>query len=488
MRRGKRSGGAGARWFAIVLIACTLPMLGQSPAGAETVNLDQVIRQALTGSLNLQKAKNKIDSAEGQLLEAKSQFDWTTLAETGWQRFIGPIYRNGVPIGQTGYIDAWRSTVEVSKEFTNGITMSPGVTTLITPQNNLQALGYQTVLPTVNLTIPLDRGLGTDSADANEHAAAAALRGSRLDYDFASQRAVHDAVQLFWRCLADAQQRLVMLETDQEKTEYERWLQTMVRGGQMEAGTLQQAEADHALSNQQLDSANEGVLRCRRELADNVGSKERLLEPIGELPHPERYGPAIDKLRTDPLVAYAFDNRRDLRALKAYIDGQRDRVKGAKDELNPKIDVILDPFQALVRYTQTINRYSAKGHIAKTMADESNAEIALELGRQAARTNIANAVVGLQELWHGWPALIAAQRKLERLEEETEKRVKAGSSDRTYLRQVQDELAQAEHAVIDARLKLASILASLRLYTGALVLNGDSPATVATEFSTLPQP
>ena len=105
-----------------------------------------------------------------------------------------------------------------------------------------------------------------------------------------------------------------------------------------------------------------------------------------------------------------------------------------------------------------------------------------------ARTDIANAVVGLQELWHGWPSLIAAQRKLEMLEEETEKRVRAGSSERTYLRAVQDDLARSEHAVIDARLKLASILASLRLYTGALVLTGDTPAAISTEFSTLPQP
>jgi outer membrane protein TolC len=473
----------------LALVGGLLVTLGATQARAGTIKLEDIIRDALQGSVALHRAKNQIESAKGQVLEAKSQFDWTAVAQSGWQRFFAPEFTGNLQTG-AGYVDTWRTTVGVTKEFRDGISMSPGVTTLITPGiKNLQALGYQQVLPTLNLTIPLDRGWGSANADANERAATARLRGSRLEYDFASQKAVHDAVQLFWRCLADADQRVVMLETDQQQTEYEQWLQAMVSRGQMEPAALQHAQADHALSNQDLDRANEGVLRCRRDLANEVGiGGEPMLEPTGELPYPDRYGPAIAKLQPEPLVAYALDNRRDLRALKSYVDAQRDRLKAANDELNPKIDVVLDPFQAFVRYSQSINRYGAKGHIAEITADESNAEIALEQGRQSVRTDIANAVTGLQELWRGWPTLIGAERKLEKLEAETERRVRAGTADRPGLRLVQDDLAKAQHAMIDARLRLASILASLHLYTGAMALEGDAPAAIATEFSTVPQP
>jgi outer membrane protein TolC len=487
--RGTRSGKGEARLCVIALASCLALALATTRALADPVQLQDVIRDALQGSLALHRAKNQIDSAKGQLLEAKSQFDWTALAQSGWQRFFAPEFTNNVQSG-AGFVDAWRTTVGVTKEFRDGISMSPGVTTLITPGlKNLQALGYQQILPTINLTVPLDRGWGTENADANERAATARLRGARLDYDFASQKAVHDVVQLFWQCLADADQRMVMLETDQQQTEYEQYLQALVSRGQTEPETLQRAQADHALSDQDLDRANEGVWRCRRELANQIGIAGRaMLEPTGDLPHPERYGPAIAKLQPEALIAYAFDNRRDLRALKSYIDVQRDRLKAANDELNPKVDVVLDPFQAYVRYTQSINRYSAKGHIAEIMADESNAEIALEQGRQTVRADIANAITGLQELWRSWPALIGAQRNLEHLEDATERRVRAGTADRASLRVVQDDVAKAKHAVIDARLKLASILASLRLDTGELAFEGDTSKTIATEFATMPQP
>ncbi|HEX4111442.1 MAG TPA: TolC family protein [Stellaceae bacterium] len=463
-------------------------MLATTPTLADPVQLQDVIRDALQGSLSLHRAKNKIDSAKGQLLEAKSPFDWTALAQTGWQRFFAPGL-TGVSTG-SGFVDAWRTTVGVTKEFSNGISMSPGVTTLITPGiKSLQALGYQQVLPTINLTIPLDRGLGTENADANERAATASLRGSRLDYDYALQKAVHDAVQIFWRCLAAADQRMVMLESDQQQTDYEHYLQEMVSRGQLEPETVQRAQADHALSEENIERANEGVWSCRRELASAVGVGGRaMLEPTGDLPHPERYGPAIAKLQPESLVAYALDNRRDLRALKSYVEAQRDRLKGAKDELNPKVDVVLDPFQAFVRYSQSINRYGAKGHIAEIMSAESDAEIALEQGRQSVRSDIENAITGLQELWRGWPMLIGAQHNLQHMEETTEQRVRAGTADRSALRAAQDDLARAKHATFDTRLRLASILASLRLYTGTVALDGDTSKTIATEFSTLPQP
>jgi outer membrane protein TolC len=482
---------AGARsWWPLALLVALGLTLPATRSLADAVKLDDVIGDTLRDSLVLQRAKTKIDTARGEVMEAKSAFDWTTLAQTGWQRFIVPQSKNGFLTDTDMFVDAWRTTVGVSKQFSNGISMTPGVTTYITPGTTVgQALGYTETVPTINLTIPLDRGLGEANAGATERAAKAKLSGTRFDYDYTAQKTVHDVVQLFWRCLADAQQRMVMLEADQQQTDNERWLDAMVRRGQTEPATLQRAQALHTLSNRELDEANEGVLQCRRQLADAAGmSGSTMPEPIGELPHPERLGPAIERLQDGPLVSYALQNRRDLRALKAYVEAQRDLLKGAKDQLNPTVDVVLDPFQAYVRYTQSFGNNAAKGHIAEAMAAESDADIALRQDERAVGSDIANAVHGLKELWRGWPALVAARRKLEALVNSADRRVREGTADRDTLRNAQNELARAEHATIDARLKLAAILASLRLYTGAMVLERDTPQTLATEFSTLPQP
>jgi outer membrane protein TolC len=488
MRSGKTYGTAAWRWLGVAVLGAAMLVLSPAGGRADPVDLDQTIRQTLTGSLSLQRAKTKIEAANGQFLEAKSAFDWTTLAQTGWQRFLVPVTRNGYLTDSINYVDSWRTTVGVTKEFSNGITISPGVTTYVTPGVSVgQALGYTQTVPVVNLKIPLVRGLGEDSAGADERAAAARLNGTRLDYDYAAQKTVHDVVQLFWRCLADAQQRLVMLEADQEQTDYERWLATMVARGQMEPSEIQRAQAEHVLSNRELDRAGEGVLICRRQLSDAAGLiAPAIMEPVGDLPHPDRLGPAIARLREAPLVSYALDNRQDFRALKAYVEATRDKLKGAQDKLNPQVDVVLDPYQAYIRYTQPIGNDAGKGEVAAAMAAASEADIALRQGEQALRTEIANAVFGLKQLWLGWPALVGAQRKFERLMNDADRGVRRGTTDRIALRLAQDDLAKAQHAEIEARLRLASIVASLRLYTGSIVLDNDKKAALATEFSTLP--
>jgi outer membrane protein TolC len=474
-----------------IALALGAPLWCAVPAArADPANLDQVVRQALNGSLALQHAKTKVDVAKGKLLVEKSAFDWTTLAQSGWQRFLAPVARNGVLTDSVAYIDTWKTTVGVTKEFDNGISVSPGVVTFFTPGKTVgQTLGATQTVPTLNLKIPLIRGLGGDAAMSGVRSASAALRGKRFDYDYATQQTVHDVVQMFWQCIADAKQRMVLLETDQEETDYERWLQSMVTRGQTAPSEVKRAQAVHALSNHELDAANEGVLVCRRKLSDAVGlSAPAIIEPVGDLPNPDRYGPAIERLQAAPLVSYALDHREDLRALKAYVEATRANVKGAEDKLNPQVDLVLDPFQAYVRFTKPIGDNAGKGAVTAALAEQSDADIALRLGEQSVRTDIANAVLGLKQLWLDWPGLIGAQRKFEALVDEADAGVQRGTSDRRALRAAQDDLAKAEHATIDARLRLASIVASLRLYTGAIALDSDRPSALTIEFSTFPQP
>lgn len=479
-----------ARRIGAVLLAGALLVVSAAPLSAEPVTLDQTIRDALQGSLTLKRAHTKVDAAKGRLLIEKSAFDWTAMAQSGWQRFLAPVSRGGLLTDQISYINTWRTTVGMTKEFSNGISVSPGVVTFLTPGKTVgQTLGATETVPTLNLTVPLVRGLGGDSAAANERAAAANLRGSRFDYDYATQRTVHDVVQIFWQCVADAKQRMVMLETDQQQTDFERWLSAMVGRGQIEPAEIRRAEARHALSNHDLDSANEGVLECRRKLSDAVGLQApAILEPMGDLPVPERLGPAIERLQVEPLVSLAFDRRQDLRALKAYVEASRDKVKGAEDKLNPQVDLVLDPFQAFVRFSRSLSNTAGKGAVATAMADQSDAEIALRQGEQGIRSDIANAVLALKQLWLDWPGLIGAQRKFETLVDQTDNEVQRGTSSRYQLRAAQDELARAQHATIDARLRLASIVASLRLYTGTIMLDNDKSLALTTEFSTFPQP
>lgn len=488
--RGRSKSSVGARWGAAVrpVITAVSFLVLVVPAHAETARLESVIQQALNGNLTLLKAKTDIDAAKGELLKAKSAFDWTAFAQTGWQRFYVPKSRNGVLTDQIGTVDAWHTTVGFSKEFSNGISINPGVSSFITPGVTVgQALGYTQTTPSLDLTIPLDRGLGRSSADAAERAAQFKVDASRSQYEFVAQMTVHDVVQIFWRCLAANQERKIVADTDRDESDYANWLGQMVRSGQAEPVSLNLAKARAALDDRNLADADQAVYTCRRNLADAIGlSAPQMLEPAGELPNPDRFVAAIGRLKEEVLIQLALDQRRDLAALKQEVAAAKALVVSAEDQLNPKIDLVLDPLTVYLRYSQSLNRYSAHGAIASARANQSAAEIALLQRQHQIGDDIDHAVRELRTLARNWPSLVSAQRNYLSILQDTEKRVRVGTLGRDQLLQAQSDLAQSRRAVIDTQVKLASVLASLRLETGRI--HGESPEVLAAEFVALPTP
>jgi outer membrane protein TolC len=210
--------------------------------------------------------------------------------------------------------------------------------------------------------------------------------------------------------------------------------------------------------------------------------------PQGDLPAIDKMGPAVEALNESALTALALRQREDFRALERFVDAETARVRGAQDHLSPKLDLYLDTQRVYLRYTQSLHNDAAKGLVAKATAAESNARINVSELHTHIQLDIADVLRGLRGAWLDWQSLSQSLHRLEGVVGSYEKQAKAGAIDRADLLASQDQAAEVRHELVDARLRFASALATLRLVTGSLMVEGRTPAALAADFYTLPTP
>jgi outer membrane protein TolC len=475
----------------VVLVSGLLAAAFGAPSRAQQAHLDEMITSALQSNLALKREEAKVLKASGDEQEAAGAFDWTPMAQTGWERLYLPLAQNGVLTTGTDTLNAWRTTTSIGRVFRNGIEVEPGVTFYENTGGvtSGQSLGQTRTLPSLKLKIPLLQGLGEEVADAEERAAHQGLEASRLHHDFIEQQVIHDTVQAFWKCLALADQQSIAEVSGRDVADYEAWLRSMTDRGQVEPVAEQRAEADKTNRQVQLSHGAEAIDACHRDLLMvSGGSEDTLPVPVGEMPVPDKIGPAIDHLNQGALVDRALAQRLDLKALELIVEAQTGRVHAAENGLLPKVDVFIDPNKVFLEYTQHLENDLAHGRISKAEADETLAKLDLAELRGRIKLDVADIVRQLRLAWQNWKTLSATETSIEASVATREKQVKAGLIGRDQLLATQDVLTGIRHQRVEARLQLASTLATLRLAVGAIDFEGRAPAAIAGDFQALPQP
>jgi outer membrane protein TolC len=466
--------------------------MGATVAAAQTVTLEQAVGAAAMTSPTVLREDATVQRAEGQLQQARGAFDWNAQAESGWERLYVPEERNGFLTTDTHIVDGWRTTLGVGKMFRNGVSVQPGVTFYSDVDASVgQTLGLTQTRPVLNLTVPIFRGYGEDSAAAsNERAAQSALEGSRLGRAFAEQRAVFDAAVTFWRCLAAARQ-LQTLQARQMTTDAEvEALRMQVQSGTAEQTALDRAVANQAVQQSAVAATASADQSCRRDLAQTMGLPPEADPPqvTGEFPEFEPLADEIARLNGPALVQAAVMRRQDLQAMARYDLAQSERLRGARDGLLPRVDVNVDTTRVMLRLSQSLGRDIAEGQVAEAVAAQSEARLNRQQLERQIRRDVEEQLTNLRVALTNLTALARSATLLANVVADAEQRFQAGVITLAEYRAIQAELTQAERQVIDARLQFASSLAGLRLATGTITAGeGAAPAVVAVLFRTLPE-
>lgn len=478
------------RWScACVLFGTVLGL--RVPAQAQEMHLEDAIRSALDNSIAIKRQDSKIIGAAGLLKEAAGAFDWSVESADGWQKLFVPLGVNGFLSSQTRTASVWVTSINAGRTFRNGLEIRPGVT--LYPASGLttaQTFGLTHIRPVLGFKIPLLRGLGEENADAPELAARDALKGTHLQRSFVAEQVVATTVETFWRCLAVEQHKKIFIESDHDAADYEAWMNLMAKRGLLEPSVAQATAGKAATRHLNLTKADDDVQLCRRDLGLAVRgvADDPLPVPAGDLPEIDGMGPSVDGLDEAALVSLALDRRDDFKALQRLVDAEHDKLRGAQNGLLPRLDIQLDPYQATLTYTQSLENTSAEGLVSATAAAENEARLNMQQLQNDIRSQVGDALRDLRRARSAWVVLTDSDRQLESVVADMKKRVAFGTTDRGQYADTLDQLAEIRHSLVDAKLQFASSLAELRLATGSVDLEAASPEAIVASFHTLPSP
>lgn len=478
------------RWVRFSFVWSALgAVLFPGAVAAQPVTLEDVVRAVITESPLIRLEDERVRRAKGQLEQAQGAFDWTATAESGWERLYVAEAQNGFLVNKLQEVDAWRTTVGIGRQFRNGITVSPGISFYAnTDASAAQTLGLTKARPALNLTIPLLRGLGDDSlAATTERAAELGLQASQHGREFGTQRALTNAVLVFWRCLA-LHNQLEITEADQRSSDaYVASIESFVENGQGEPATLDRAKANQVVQHVNLASARSADESCRRSLdvAMNGDGSGAPPVPVGEFP--EMDGVDAAYLNAANLADNALARRADVRAMSLQSAAQGERVRGAQDGMQPQLNVLIDPQRVLLRLSQSLGQSAQQGQLSEARAGEGEARINLHQLENQIRLDIAEQLRNLQDALANWGALSESTAAMERVVADTERRVDAGITSREDYRDVQTQAVVIQRQLIALQLQYASSLGGLRLATGNIDASENTAVeSLADQFRTLP--
>lgn len=462
--------------------------------GAADAQQGLTLAGALTAALRpgnptIEQQNDNVQNAAGRAQEASGEFDWNTHVEGGWQLLYVPKPVGGVLTDTTSTVSSYYYDANIGRKFRNGIEVDPGVTAYpgagATPA---QTAGLTQLRPSLGLKVPLLQGFGTESADAAERAAQDALESARKNRGFALQQYAQNVATTFWRCVADDLVLQEAQDADRNSAAYGDTLAKMVKQGVVEPTVQQQWTANHVSEHLNVDKAQDESQKCRRDLAYAVTGS--LDEPwpaaSGELPNVADLAPAVSQISEGAMDDLAIAQRQDLKAAADTLMAARENLRTADDSTRPELDIHLDPDRAIVSLTKSLGNNTANGRRAEADAAEDQADLALRQLQDQVRMQVSDAIANLRRAASDWATLDQAEKQMESVVGDAEKRARFGSISWADFFAAQNQLSQLRQQVIDARLQFAVALGALRLATGAI--DADEPAVLAGDLTKLPTP
>ena len=149
---------------------------------------------------------------------------------------------------------------------------------------------------------------------------------------------------MYWRCLA-LRQHVSVLDADQHAAEdFVSSLRTLVQRGQIELTLIDRAVANVAVQRVSLSRAGTADVNCRRDLAVAMGKPaDNAPIAVGEFPPMDGMTDAIARMNEQGLTDVALANRHDLMALMRYDAAENERVRGARNGLQPRVRSVRRP-------------------------------------------------------------------------------------------------------------------------------------------------
>jgi len=510
------------------LLVCGLRSFGQSPGpSAPTLGLIEALQSTLSNQPALHIEEEQVVTTRAFLRQSHGPFDTvlgTTLAQnrinspltllTQQQNSAVGIFTNN-QVSNVTTLD-----IGATKEYRNGITISPSFLETRTTDNindtggiNLTTLGFQ-------VDVPLLRGRGRNVVAAAETAAGIEVEATLLDLNQTISGLLSDTVSSYWNAVGAARNLKVAQESEDRGKVYVDNVQTLITAGRVPEAEIHQVKANLAARSAARVAAEQSLIAACQQLALAMGMNTDQMAGVGipaddfPLDDAQVLG-VLDSHSVQQFFDLALARRADYLAARKRETEQKTLVTPARNSILPQVNLNLSTgYSSLSEGTGVVSFLDATGRaphgpdvgvgvtfqfppsnnaaIGALMLAQSNlhqAELHTLQKSQSIMAAVVTAVGGVRnaalQLQRAREAVAASQAALEGERE----KYRLGVGQLVDVLTIEDRLTTAEQAQVSAELGYALALAQLRFATGSIVEPEKAVQSVDRDiFYTVPVP
>ncbi len=513
--------------FGAALLACCLPAFGQSTAPSPPpLGLIEALQSTLANQPVLRIQQQQVVSSKALRRQASGPFDTvitSTLAQTRTNNpltifdqeqaaLLGIVTNNQV-------VNLTTLDVGATKEYRNGISVSPNLYNTRTTDNIYDIGGVNLTTLAIQVNVPLLRGRGR-SVVAAETAAGIEVDATLLDLNQTISALLSNTASNYWNAVGAARNLKVAQESENRGKVYVENVQTLIDAGRVPEAEIHQVNANLATRSAARIAAEQNLLAARQQLALAMGLNTDQMAGVG-IPSedfPKDDAPMLAALNShsiDDFYNSALEQRADYLAAKKREAEEKTLVTPARNSLLPQLSLNLSSgYSSLDEGTGVGNFFSAPGRAPRgpdvgvgltyqfppsnnaaygaLMLAQSNvrqAELRTLQSSQTIMAAVVTAVGGARnaalQLQRSRDAVTASQAALEGERE----KYRLGVGQLVDVLTMEDRLTVAQQTYVSAELGYALALTQLRFATGSIVAPDQTVQSVDREvFFTVPVP
>jgi outer membrane protein TolC len=511
-----------------ILLVGSLQSFGQtSSTSAQPLDLFDALQSTLANQPALHIEEQQVVSSRAVRREVGGQFDTvfgTTLSQNRINNpltvfsqeqaaLLGIITNNQV--NNVTSLD-----IGASKEYRNGITVSPSFMNTRTTDNIYYIGGVNLTTLTIQVNVPLLRGRGRNVVAATETAAGIEVTASLLDLNQTISSLLANTASSYWNAVGAAKNLKVVQGSEERGKIYVDNIQTLIAAGRVPQSEINQVNANLATRSAARIAAEQNLLAARQQLALAMGlSTDQMVGvgmPVEDFPTDDAQVLAV--LNAHSLQEFfdlALEHRADYLAAKKRETEQKTLLTPARNGILPALNLSLSSgYSSLDEGTGIGNFFAAPGRAPRgpdvgvgvtyqfppsnnaafgaLMLAQSNvrqAELRTLQTSQSIMASVVTAAGGVRnaalQLQRARDAVAASQAALDGERE----KYRLGVGQLVDVLTMEDRLTVAEQTQVNAELGYALALTQLRFATGSIVEPDKAVQSVDRDiFFTVPIP
>ena len=511
-----------------ILLVCCLRSFGQSSVPSPPpLGLLEALQSTLANQPALHIGEQQVVSSRAIRRQTSGAFDTVFGTTLSQNRINNPLTLfNQEEAGLLGIITNNQASnvtsldIGATKEYRNGVTISPSLLNTRTTDNIYDIGGVNLTTLAFQLKVPLLRGRGRDVVAATETAAGIEVEASLLDLNQTISGLLSNTASSYWNAVGAARNLKVVQGSEERGKIYVENVQTLISAGRVPESEIHQVNANLATRSAARIAAEQNLIAARQQLALAMGmSTDQMASvgmPVEDFPVDDAQVLAVlDSHSLQQFFDLALGHRADYLAAKKREMEQRTLLTPARNGVLPQLNLNLSTgYSSLDEGTGVANFFSAPGRAPRgpdvgvgvtyqfppsnnaafgaLMLAQSNvrqAELRTLQTSQAIMASVVTAVGGVRnaalQLQRAREAVAASQAALEGERE----KYRLGVGQLVDVLTMEDRLTVAEQSQVTAELGYALALAQLRFATGSIVAPDQTVQSVDRDiFFTVPVP